>query len=112
MKFLKDFWKGIVVTGGVIAIIGGIWAFDDRHVVREIFDIAQAADAKARQEIQLQFMKSGALDKLFYWQRMLMDLKVRREQNPNDKCIQENIEDSQKQIDAIQEELKTLQNLK
>jgi len=116
MKFLKDlwknFWKGIVVVAGILGLVGGIWAFDSRYVVREFFDIAQASDVKARQEIQLQFMKSGALDKLFYWQRMLMDLKVRREQNPNDKCIQEGIEDSQKQINTIQEELKTLQKLK
>jgi len=57
-------------------------------------------------------MESGALDRLFYWQRMLMDLKIRREQNPNDKCIQEGIEETQKQIDAIQVELKDLQKLK
>ena len=112
MKFLKDFWKGIVVTGAVIALIGGIWAFDTRYVIRELFEIAQASDVKAREAIQVQFMKSGALDRLFYWQRMLMDLKVRREQNPNDKCVQEGIEETQRQINTIQEELKDLQKLK
>jgi len=112
MKFLKDFWKGIVVVGAVLALIGGIWAFDTRYVIRELFDIAQASDVKARQSIQVQFMESGALDRLFYWQRMLMDLKVRREQNPNDKCTQEGIVDAQKQINTIQEELKKLQKLK
>ena len=112
MQFLKDFWKGIVVVGAVIALIGGIWAFDTRYVIRELFEIAQASDVKAREAIQVQFMKSGALDRLFYWQRMLMDLKVRREQNPNDKCVQEGIEEAQRQISTIQAELKDLQNLK
>ena len=112
MKFLKDFWKGIVIAVGVLALIGGIWAFDTRYVIRELFELAQASDVKAREAIQVQFMKSGALDRLFYWQRMLMDLKVRREQNPNDRCVQEGIEDAQKQINTIQEELKDLQKLK
>jgi len=112
MKFLKDFWKGIVIVIGILALIGGIWAFDSRYVIRELFEIAQASDVKAREAIQVQFMESGALDRLFYWQRMLMDLKIRREQNPNDKCIQEGIEETQKQIDAIQVELKDLQKLK
>jgi len=112
MKFLKDFWKGIVVVAGILGLIGGIWAFDTRYVIRELFDIAQASDVKAREDIQIQFMRSGALDKLFYWQRMLMDLKVRREQNPTDKCTQEGIEETQKQINMIQEELKALQKLK
>jgi len=112
MKFLKDFWKGIVVVGAIIALIGGIWAIDARYVIRELFEIAQASDVKAREAIQVQFMKSGALDRLFYWQRMLMDLKVRREQNPNDKCTQEGIEEAQSQINTIQVELKDLQKLK
>ena len=112
MKFLKDFWKGIVIVIGILALIGGIWAFDSRYVIRELFEMAQASDVKAREAIQVQFMESGALDRLFYWQRMLMDLKIRREQNPNDKCIQEGIEETQKQIDAIQVELKDLQKLK
>ena len=112
MNFLKDFWKGIVVVGAVIALIGGIWAFDTRYVIRELFIIAQASDVEAREAIQVQFMRSGALDRLFYWQRMLMDLKVRREQNPNDKCVQEGIEEAQRQINTIQAELKDLQNLK
>lgn len=112
MKFLKDFWKGIIIVVGVLALIGGIWAFDTRYVIRELFDIAQASDVKAREAIQVQFMKSGALDRLFYWQRMLMDLKVRREQNPNDKCTQEGITEAQRQINMIQEEIKDLQNLK
>lgn len=112
MKFLKDFWKGIVIVGAILAMIGGIWAFDTRYVIRELFEIAQASDVKAREAIQLQFMKSGALDRLFYWQRMLMDLKVRREQNPNDKCTQEGIIEAQKQINTIQMELKELRRLK
>ena len=112
MKFLKDFWKGIVIVIGVLALIGGIWAFDTRYVIRELFEIAQASDLKAREVIQVQFMKSGALDRLFYWQRILMDLKIRREQASNDKYIQEGIEDAQKQINTIQEELKDLQKLK
>ena len=112
MRFLRDFWKGIVVVGAVIALIGGIWAFDTRYVIRELFEIAQASDVKAREAIQVQFMKSGALDRLFYWQRILMDLKVRREQNPNDRNIQEGIINTQGQINAIQVELKEIQKLK
>ena len=112
MKFLKDFWKGIVIVIGILALIGGIWAFDSRYVIRELFEIAQASDVKAREAIQVQFMKSGALDRLFYWQRVLMDLKVRREQNPNDKHIQEGIVNAQSQINAIQVELKEIQKLK
>jgi len=33
MKFLKDFWKGIVIVIGILALIGGIWAFDSRYVL-------------------------------------------------------------------------------
>ena len=112
MKFLKDFWKGIVVVGAVLALIGGIWAFDTRYVIRELFDIAQASDVKARQEIQVQFMESRALDRLFYWQKMLLDLKVRRERDPYNRSVQEGIVDAQKEIDKTQEELKSLKKLR
>lgn len=112
IRLWKDFGKGIVIMVAVLALIGGIWAFDTRYVIRELFEIAQASDVTAREAIQVQFMQSGALDRLFYWQRMLMDLKVRREQNPNDKCTQEGIIEAQKHIDVIQEELKELQMLK
>ena len=116
LKDLKDIgkhlWKVILCVGIIVTLLVGIWAIDTRYVIRELFEIAQASDVKAREAIQVQFMKSGALDRLFYWQRMLMDLKVRREQNPNDVCVQEGIIEAQKQIDAIQAELKDLQNLK
>ena len=108
----KQIWKGVVVVGAILVLIGGIWTFDTRYVIRELFELAQASDLKAREMIQVHFMKSGALDRLFYWQRILMDLKVRREQISNDVCIQEGIEEAQRQINTIQEELKALQNLK
>lgn len=108
----KHLWKVILCVGVIVALLGGIWAIGDKYVTRELFEIAQASDVKAREAIQVQFMKSGALDRLFYWQRILMDLKVRREKNPSDRSIQEGIENAQRQINAIQEELKEIQKLK
>ena len=116
LKDLKDIgkhlWKVILCVGIIVTLLVGIWAIDTRYVIRELFEIAQASDVKAREAIQVQFMKSGALDRLFYWQRVLLDLKVRREQNPSDRNIQEGINEAQRQINAIQVELKEIQKLK
>ena len=100
------------VLGGVAIVLGlfvSVWAVDAHFVTKEYHKLCMKQTSQAIQGIQKQIAIQRVYDKLYYWQKMEMEIHSLLLKHPGDRNLQAKLKKVLKEIEKAEEELKRLQ---
>ena len=99
------------VLGGIAIVLGlftGVWAVDAHFVTKEYHKLCMQQVNQTIQGIQKQTAIQSVYDKLYYWQKMEMEISALLLKYPGNQNLQAKLRKVLKEIEKAEEELKRL----
>ncbi|MFH1623605.1 MAG: hypothetical protein ABID54_00425 [Pseudomonadota bacterium] len=107
-NLMKKVMSGMII---VLALLAGIWAVDAHFVTKEYHELCMDKTTKAIQGIQKQTQIQRTYDKLYYWQKMEMEIRLMLAKYPDDPGLLEKLNKTLLEIGKAEAELKRLQSI-
>lgn len=100
----------VTVIGGILALLGGAWAIDERYATREVTTLWISDLQKQMIQIQKTQQTSAAQQQLWYWQQQVEQLTAESARDPNNTHKSGQLTDAKNQRDYWQREVHKLMN--